>query len=91
MFYGIMVEFARQLERELMESTELLEKERVAHGQTQRLLHAMQPECKWTEDADGNWFTGCGEAHVFYTGTPMNNGYRWCPYCGKKVAEVKQA
>lgn len=38
--------------------------------------------CIWAEDADGNWHTGCQEIHVFISGTPQENGYVYCPYCG---------
>ena len=41
--------------------------------------------CAWTEDADGNWHTGCQEIHVFISGTPDENGYVYCPYCGGKI------
>jgi hypothetical protein len=41
--------------------------------------------CTWTEDADGNWNTGCQEIHVFISGTPHENGYVYCPYCGGKI------
>ena len=41
--------------------------------------------CTWTEDADGNWHTGCHEIHVFISGTPQENGYVFCPYCGRKI------
>jgi len=41
--------------------------------------------CAWTEDADGNWNTGCQEIHVFISGTPQENGYVYCPYCGGGV------
>ena len=37
------------------------------------------------EDADGNWNTGCQEIHVFISGTPHENGYVFCPYCGGKI------
>ena len=41
--------------------------------------------CAWTEDADGNWHTGCQQIHVFISGTPQENGYVFCPYCGRKI------
>ena len=42
--------------------------------------------CTWTEDADGNWHTGCQEIHVFISGTPQENGYVYCPYCGVQIS-----
>jgi uncharacterized Zn-finger protein len=47
--------------------------------------------CTWTEDADGNWHTGCQEIHVFIVGTPQENGYVFCPYCGGKIKESHRA
>ena len=41
--------------------------------------------CTWAEDADGNWNTGCQEIHVLFSGTPQENGYVYCPYCGGKI------
>ena len=41
--------------------------------------------CTWTEDADGNWHTGCQQIHVIISGTPDENGYVYCPYCGGGV------
>ena len=41
--------------------------------------------CTWTEDADGNWHTGCQQIHVIISGTPDENGYVYCPYCGGKI------
>ena len=39
--------------------------------------------CTWTQDADGIWHTSCEHAHEFNTGTPEENDYLYCPYCGK--------
>lgn len=44
--------------------------------------------CAWTEDEDGNWDTGCDEKHVLNTGTPAENGMRYCCYCGNPVKTV---
>jgi hypothetical protein len=43
--------------------------------------------CLWTVDDDGVWNTSCKQAHVFETGTPGQNEYAFCPYCGKPMAE----
>jgi len=43
--------------------------------------------CTWTEDYDGNWHTTCDERHIFIEGTPIENYYCFCPYCGKKIVE----
>jgi hypothetical protein len=44
--------------------------------------------CIWAEDAYGNWHTGCNEIHIIIDGTPSENGYVDCPYCGSKIKEV---
>lgn len=44
--------------------------------------------CTWIEDADGNWRTGCKQLHIFIDGTPSENGYAYCPYCGAKIETV---
>ena len=33
------------------------------------------------------WETGCGEAFQFYpeAPTPADNGFRFCPYCGRSI------
>ena len=43
--------------------------------------------CTWTDDADGNWNPGCQQIHVIISGTPDENGYVYCPYCGGKIEE----
>lgn len=47
-----------------------------------RLASAESAACPWQEDADGIWHTRCGHAHQFNDGGPVENHYRWCPYCG---------
>ena len=46
-------------------------------------------ECIWTEDEDGLWWTACKEIHEFFDGTPIENSYRFCPYCGKALVEKR--
>ena len=49
-----------------------------------------QPVCRWTQDEDATWFSGCGEAHVFTIGTPRENSFEFCPYCGNKLEQVDE-
>lgn len=44
--------------------------------------------CNWTEDSDGNWDTTCGNTFVIESGTPADNNFHWCCYCGKKLAQA---
>lgn len=44
--------------------------------------------CEWSTDFDGIWHTACKNAHVFIDGGPVDNTYIYCPYCGKRLAEL---
>lgn len=46
--------------------------------------------CRWTRDEDDTWFSGCGEAFVFTDGTPRENKYAYCPYCGRTLEQVDE-
>ena len=45
--------------------------------------------CEWKlEDEEVNlYLTGCQKRKLIFEGTPEENGYRYCPYCGKKILE----
>ena len=47
--------------------------------------------CKWKlEDEEANlYLTGCQQRQLIFEGTPKENGYRYCPYCGKKIKVVE--
>jgi uncharacterized Zn-finger protein len=62
---------------------EILTEIRIIRREHRRAKHT---GCRWTEDENGNWFTACGEAHVFIEGGPVENGHRYCPYCGREIA-----
>jgi len=46
--------------------------------------------CKWecSEKAEEIWETDCKNRFVFIDGTPKENGFRFCPYCGEEIVEV---
>lgn len=46
------------------------------------------PTCAWTVDDDGIWNTGCGNAFMFEADGPHENGFKFCPYCGKGMDAV---
>ena len=47
------------------------------------------PCCRWTLSAsDSYWDTGCGHAFEFYDGSPPENDFRFCPYCGRALSVV---
>ena len=43
--------------------------------------------CAWTEDSDGIWSSSCEQDAEFLSGGPMENSYRYCPYCGKPLEQ----
>ena len=44
--------------------------------------------CVWTYDEDdGGWFTDCGEGFETTTGTPSENKFKYCPFCGEVLVE----
>ena len=45
--------------------------------------------CKWTENENGLWETDCNDSFEFYSSGPVENGMKFCPYCGKPLEEVK--
>lgn len=47
-------------------------------------------ECKWKADDDGIYQTECGDAFVFDSGTPKENKFNFCCFCGKKLADVTE-
>ena len=45
--------------------------------------------CAWTaEGEDGIWSTVCGNAFLFEAYGPHENGFKFCPYCGKPIEAV---
>lgn len=46
--------------------------------------------CDWQEeDGNGPWMTTCGNSFEFTDGGPEANGFKFCPYCGKKAVEIR--
>ena len=43
--------------------------------------------CTWTENEDGVYETNCDNMFVFNDGGPVENGFRYCPYCGLELSE----
>jgi hypothetical protein len=60
---------------------------------TEKKPHKQNPLdiCKWTLEIDNDdcrfWRTDCNEAHVFITGGPKGNKYKYCPYCSGQIEE----
>lgn len=41
--------------------------------------------CSWTWDDDGFYATECGQSFFFDSGTPSENHFNFCPFCGVKI------
>jgi hypothetical protein len=48
-----------------------------------------QYSCVWGEDDDGVFDTDCGNRFVFNAGKPGDNGFMFCPYCGKNIKVIE--
>ena len=49
--------------------------------------------CKWTHDdlcGDRYYDSECGENFVFNSGNTKDNGFKYCPYCGKEIVESEE-
>jgi len=46
-------------------------------------------ECVWRED-DGVWETDCKHEFVINEGTPAENDFKYCVYCGRKIKEFPE-
>lgn len=45
-----------------------------------------QIKCRWAQNEDGQWDTGCGQIFEFTADGPEENGFAFCPYCGYGIA-----
>jgi len=46
--------------------------------------------CFWVEDYTEEYVydTDCDNRHEFIAGGINENGYKFCPYCGKKIKQM---
>ena len=49
--------------------------------------------CTWEADEDGIWHAACDHTsqnlYCFTEGGPEGNGFKFCPFCGRPLVEVK--
>ena len=46
--------------------------------------------CEWKYNYSEYYFeSSCDHLHIFMSDGPKENGYRYCPYCGKKIKVVE--
>ena len=45
--------------------------------------------CTWTQDDEDSYWAAacCDHLFVFNDGGPVENGFRYCPYCGLELKE----
>ena len=44
--------------------------------------------CEWVEDGNEDfsiWNSTCHNAFTFESGGPLDNGFAYCPYCGRAL------
>lgn len=42
--------------------------------------------CKWCEEDGGEYYnTSCDNAFIFNDGDPLDNNFKFCPFCGKLI------
>lgn len=44
-------------------------------------------KCTWSDDRDGFWYSDCQQVFIFNEEGPIGNGFAFCPFCGKPIAE----
>jgi hypothetical protein len=46
--------------------------------------------CNWYQEGiDSDWWgTSCAQAFILNDGTPAENDFHFCPYCGKRLTET---
>ena len=44
--------------------------------------------CEWKADEDGIQQTQCGNAFEFCADSAMENGFKFCPYCGNRITGI---
>lgn len=46
--------------------------------------------CEWKyNETEDIWESSCGHLLIFMADGPKENEYAFCPYCGRRIAEVK--
>lgn len=51
----------------------------------------MSAGCEWKEDPnDFFWETSCGNRFIFECGSPSENRFVYCPYCGRRISEKEE-
>jgi len=46
--------------------------------------------CEWKEDRDGIWHTSCNQTFFFDSGDAIDNGFLYCPFCGRRLLQLNE-
>jgi len=78
--------FGYTVQRSLGQSDASVRKQLLAECDRLTSLVGHDNRCSWyIEDGSDTWWTGCGESAVFYSDGPVENGFKFCPYCGGEI------
>ena len=69
---------------------EVLDKMEQLNPQETRAMAKPNPKskyCVWKPDEDGIYDTECENRFEITEGSPRDNKFKFCPYCGKKIIE----
>ena len=44
--------------------------------------------CTWRLNGDGAYDSSCQAEYVFIDAGPCDNGFNYCPFCGKHIKDV---
>jgi len=61
-----------------------VERAESAEARVKELEATIKRVCDWTQD-DGVWHTGCGHDWEYANDGPVENGTRYCQYCGGEM------
>ena len=86
----IVIRATREIRRLATDALRTAERQRAEYADAEAKQY--QDLCIWTDMDDdyGGWETSCGEAFCLVDGTPRENKMHFCPYCGRKLKEVRE-
>ena len=51
----------------------------------EKIIEKVETYLEKQYDENDIYYTGCEQIHMFIDGSPTDNKYEFCPYCGKKI------
>jgi hypothetical protein len=75
----------------LQEAVDDLKRYHQETAQERRVVIPETKTCSWKhDDEDGAFDTECGNRFQMEDGTPEDNGFRFCTYCGGRLVVVRE-